>query len=101
MSGWKRDMRRRKKIPPPQKRIRKLNVRKEVYFKYDLNKILEKSDLEDGIKNSLMATLLVISTRKSIDDAKKYLQEKVDEGVIGSDLCDRISSLLDRYAQWR
>lgn len=91
----------RKKQPQPQKRIKKLNESKEAHFKYDLGRILSESNLEEGQKNSLTASILVISTRKGIAEAKEYLRGKVEEGVINESLYEKISSLLDRYSRWR
>ena len=104
LARWKTGKRPSKgRRPPaqPQKRIKKLNESRQAHFKYDLSRILSETDLEEGQKNSLTASLLVISTRRGIAEAKEYLKGKVEDGVIDESLYDKISSLLDRYSKWR
>lgn len=104
MARWKSGKgQNRGRRPPsqPQKRIKKLNESRQAHFKYDLGRILSETDLEVGQKNSITASLLVISTRRGIAEAKEYLKGKVEEGVIDEGLYGKISALLDRYSRWR
>ena len=78
-----------------------LNMSALPYFKYDLKNLLEKSKMEDNVKNSFIATLISKASRMSIAEAKDYVKEKSDEGVFEEDLLRPLLSLLDRFGKFR
>lgn len=83
------------------KKERMLNMSAFPYFKYDLKNMLEKSKMEDNVKNSFIATLISKASRMSINDAKDYVKEKCTEGMVDSELEITLLRLLDKYGKWR
>ncbi len=61
----------------PGERLRKpmLHLGKLDYFKYDLNEIVDGSDIGDELKPSLKASIMAKARQRSISDAKDYLDE--------------------------
>jgi len=78
-----------------------LDVRREPHFKYDFKEVLAESKLPPEQMNSLYASTRSKGQNQDVDAAKAFLRSKVDEGVLTRDLCDRLTSLLDRYSRWR
>jgi hypothetical protein len=78
-----------------------LNMSALPYFKYDLKNLLEKSKMEDNIKNSFVATLISKASRQSIMDAKDYVKEKCGEGMVEEDFLKPLLNLLDRFTKYR
>ncbi len=87
----------------PGERLRKpmLNLGKLDYFKYDLNEIIENSDIEDDLKPSLKASIIAKARQRSISDAKDYLDEMLEKEQISDETHGRICKLLDRYTRVR
>ncbi|MDG6225682.1 MAG: hypothetical protein QCI82_09235 [Candidatus Thermoplasmatota archaeon] len=92
----------KKKINPGERDRRPmLNLGKFEYFKYDLNEILSRSDIEDNLLGSFKASLIAKSSKMSIQDAKDYIIENKEKDAISSDTSDRLCRLLDRYTRYR
>ena len=78
-----------------------LNVRREEEFKYDLRMILERSEMDEKVVPSFIATLASKGSRINLYEATDYVKEKCDEGLFNEEVCDRILGLLNRYKRWR
>ncbi|MEA3560023.1 MAG: hypothetical protein U9R75_12290 [Candidatus Thermoplasmatota archaeon] len=93
----------KKKNPNPGERLRKpmLNLGRLDYFKYDLNEIVDGSDIEDDLSPSFKATVIAKSRNVSIDDAKDYIKDLVAQEKVTKDTSIRIFRLLDRYTRIR
>lgn len=101
--GGKGPNRFQKKKPNPGERDRRpmLNLGKFDYFKYDLNEILSRSDIDDNLLGSFKASLIAKSSNMSIQDAKDYIIENKEKEAISSDTSERLCRLLDRYTRYR
>jgi hypothetical protein len=78
-----------------------LNDRRLNPFKYDVREVLSSSKIEPEQANPLLASLVAVASRKSIKDAKDFLDKKKEEGIIEEDVHKAISRLLDRYSKRR
>ena len=78
-----------------------LDIHRVVYFKYDLNEILEIAKLDPRVKDPLMATIIAKASRSSINDALDLIEAKQKEGVIDEKTGERIVALLRRYTRSR
>lgn len=87
----------------PGERLRKpmLHLGKLDYFKYDLNEIVDSSDIEDDLKPSLKASIIAKARQRSISDAKDYLDEMVDKKELTDETHKKLCRLLDRYTMVR
>ncbi|HEV8360540.1 MAG TPA: hypothetical protein VGR28_08815 [Candidatus Thermoplasmatota archaeon] len=94
--------------PPPwqrrtnaQPRRKFLDVRREQHFRYDMRQALDEANVPEEQRNAIYATVFSKGSRISLDEAKDFVQQKTQEGVITPQLRDRLMVLVDRYATWR
>ncbi len=94
--------RRPKRINPGERSRRPmLNLGRIAYFKYDLNEIMDRSDIDDGLLGSFKASIIAKSSKISIQDAKDYIAQIEREAKITPETSNRICNLLDRYTRYR
>jgi len=101
-SGGKKKQGFRKKDNPGE-RLRKplLNLGRLDYFKYDLNEIVEGSDMNEDLRPSFMASVTAKASQRSISDAKDYISELEGREELSEETAQRIKRLLDRYTKVR
>ncbi len=87
----------------PGERLRKpmLNLGKLDYFKYDLNELIQASDIEEEFKNTFKANLMAKARQRSISDAKEYMESVVEKEQLTEETFKRLCRLLDRYTRVR
>ena len=78
-----------------------LDVRREQHFRYDMRQVLDEGKVPEEQRNSIYATVFSKGSRISLDEAKDFVQQKMQEGVLSPQLRDRIMMLVDRYSTWR
>lgn len=78
-----------------------LNLGKLAYFKYDLNQIVDRAEIEDSLVGSFKGTIIAKSSKISIQEAKDYIRDIEGREQITEDTSKRICSLLDRYTTYR
>jgi len=83
------------------KRHELLNMRFKQAFRYDLKEILLRTTIPETEANQFAAQVLARASRQGIDDAKDYIVEKTDEGLVDSASDDQVMHLLDRYSRYR
>ena len=91
----------RKFNPGERSRRPLLNMGKLAYFKYDLNQIIDRAEIEDSLVGSFKASIIAKSSKISIQDAKEYIRDIENREHISKDTSKRICSLLDRYTIYR
>lgn len=87
----------------PGERLRKpmLNLGKLDYFKYDLNELIDNSDIEDEFRSTFKANLLAKARQRSISDAKEYLESVLEKEEVSEETYKKLCKLLDRYTRVR
>ncbi len=79
-----------------------LDGSQETRFRYYMEEILiEQFEMEPENARPFIQQLWTQGHRNSIDDAKEWLDEKVQEGVVDADTAKRIRDLIKRYSRWR
>src|ERR1041385_7944590 len=82
-------------------RDRMLDKSKENYFKYDMEDLLKKHEVPEERRLSLAATIFAKGSRGTTQDAKDFIKEKQQEGLITEALAKAITNLVDGYSTWR
>ena len=82
-------------------RFRMLNVHFLAHFKYDLNEILVRSDMDDSQYVKFTANLITKASRNGISDARTYVDSVFKDEVIDESSAERIKKLLQRYSKLR
>jgi hypothetical protein len=82
-----------------QKKLRKLNMRKNEEFRYLLNKSLQ--DLPESLKGSVFGAVYAKASKNGIIDARDYIILKKNEGVIDEMVSRKLIDLLYSYSTFR
>jgi hypothetical protein len=80
---------------------RMLDLRRKDVFKYHMARILEKSEMREDVRQTFMANILSKSSQQSIEHAKDYVEEKVEQEHLEQDVADRLYRLLDEHSTRR
>jgi len=83
------------------KRKPMLNLGRLDYFKWDLNEIMEASDMDTEKINTFKANMTAKARQRSIKEAKDYVREVEDRGDFSKETSDKLCRLLDRYSRMR
>jgi hypothetical protein len=78
-----------------------LDVRREQHFRFDMRQALDEGKVPEEQRNAIYATVFSKGSRISLDEAKEFVQQKAQEGVLPPQVRDRILVLVDRYSTWR
>ncbi len=81
--------------------VRMLDIRKKKEFKYHMNRILEKSEMREDVQQTFMANVLSKSSQQSIESAKDYISDMVNDGHLEQDVANRLFKLLDEHSMRR
>jgi len=85
----------RNKPQGPAKRTLKLHRGKYMEFKYDVRKILEAEDIAEEHRSNVLGQTWAKGERQGIPEAKAFLAEKIEEGLISENCAKRIIKLID------
>jgi len=77
-----------------------LDMRRQKYFRMDLEDMLEGFKLGDN-KTTVAAALLNKMTSRSMEEAFDYLDRIKEGGTIDDEKSGRLKVLLQRYSKWR
>jgi len=94
-----------KKKPKPKtkeatKKQPMLNTHRIAPFKYDMNEIIQTTQMDPSAASSFLASVIAKASRQSARDAKDYVRTFVDEGLTKEE-SDRICRLIDKYSKYR
>lgn len=82
-------------------RVAMLHVRNLEVLEYDIRQILDELSLEEKVVNAFMANLITKGSRGSLREAKEYVRELTDQGVLPDSVSERILTLLDHNRKYR
>jgi hypothetical protein len=77
-----------------------LDMRRQKYFRMDLDELLEGYKMGDN-KTTIAAALLNKMTSRSMEEAFEYLDRIKESGTIDDEKSGRLKGLLQRYSKWR
>ena len=80
-------------------RVRKLNMRRIVDFKWDLSNILKEVPAENV--TPLKGAIYAKASKIGIHEARDFITEKEKEGMITPETAIKIGKLLHRYSVFR
>lgn len=81
--------------------VRMLDVRRKKVFKYHMSRILERSEMREDVTQTFMANVLSKSSQQSIDSAKDYISDMVEQDNLEQDVANRLFKLLDEHSMRR
>ena len=78
-----------------------LNLRHRIAFKYDLELILRHSDVEEKYINTIVANIIAKASQNSIKEAKRFIFESEEKGIISPSVGKQIVVLLNKNTRYR
>ena len=84
-----------------QRLVKKLDLRKLNYFRYDVKEIFNSTDIEPKTWNPLLASISTKASRLSIKEAKEYIIQLEKDEVLANEIAQNLINLLDKYKRWR
>lgn len=76
-----------------------LNMRRIDDFKYDLDQLINELDEKNAAQ--VKGMIYAKATKQSVRDAKNYINEKEEEGIIPSEIAKKLNRLLSRFSTYR
>lgn len=71
------------------------------HFRYFIREMFESSDMDPRVWNPLMASLIAKASTGGIPDAREYVKQQEEEGIITEKMAQNLNRLLDRNKRWR
>ena len=84
-----------------QPKVSKFNRRKYLEYKVDVKKMLDEFEIEEEHRSNILGQIWAKGERVGVTDAKDFITEKVEAGVIPEAMADRLKVLIKRYSTKR
>ena len=81
----------------PANRARRLDRSRHMEYKYEMRGLLVEIGVAEEFRSNLLATIWARGERQTTAEAKDFLQEKLDEGIIDDDQKRSLESVVDGY----
>tara|TARA_Y100000768_G_scaffold68039_1_gene47684 strand:+ start:123 stop:788 length:666 start_codon:yes stop_codon:yes gene_type:complete len=81
----------------PANRARRLDRSRHMEYKYEMRGLLVDIGVSEEFRSNLLATIWARGERQTTKEAKDFLQEKLDEGIIDDDQMKSLESVVDGY----
>ncbi|NMC61006.1 MAG: hypothetical protein GYA51_16740 [Candidatus Methanofastidiosa archaeon] len=81
------------------RKTRKLNMGRVSDFKWDLNQVLNK--LPEDKAGLIRGPLYAKASKIGVEEAKKFLKDKEEEGIIDKEIGVELLRVLTKYSKFR
>ncbi|MGB1559320.1 MAG: hypothetical protein ACPG9Q_02520 [Candidatus Thalassarchaeaceae archaeon] len=81
----------------PANRARRLDRSRHMEYKYEMRGLLVEIGVSEEFRSNLLATVWARGERQTTKEAKDFLQEKLDEGIIDDDQMKSLEGVVDNY----
>ena len=81
----------------PANRARRLDRSRHMEYKYEMRGLLVEIGVSEEFRSNLLATIWARGERQTTKEAKEFLQEKLNEGIINDDQMKSLESVVDGY----
>ena len=81
----------------PANRARRLDRSRHMEYKYEMRGLLVEIGVSEEFRSNLLATIWARGERQTTKQAKDFLQEKLDEGIINDDQMESLEGVVDAY----
>ena len=66
-------------------------------YKYEMRGLLEELNISDEHRSNLLGTIWARGERQTVTDAKEFISEKFEQGVLNAEQESTLKSVFDRY----
>jgi len=81
----------------PANRARRLDRSRHMEYKYEMRGVLVDIGVPEEHRSNLLATIWARGERQTTKDAKDFIVEKMDEGIIDDEQHDKLVKIVDGY----
>ena len=89
--------RRRTSSFQPANRAKRLDRSRHMEYKYEMRGLLEDLDIPEEHRSNLLGTIWARGERQTVSEAKQFISEKSEEGVLTEEQESTLKSVVDRY----
>jgi hypothetical protein len=81
----------------PANRARRLDRSRHMEYKYEMRGLLSDIGIAEEHRSNLLATIWARGERQTTNEAKEFLSEKLNEGIIDEDQMSSLEKIVDGY----
>ena len=81
----------------PANRAKRLDRSRHMEYKYEMRGLLEDLKIPDEHRSNLLGTIWARGERQTASEAKQFISEKVQQGVLDEDQESTLNSVVERY----
>jgi hypothetical protein len=81
----------------PANRARRLDRSRHMEYKYEMRGLLLEIGIDEEHRSNLLATIWARGERQTTNEAKEFLVEKLNEGIIDDDQMSSLEKIVDGY----
>jgi len=89
--------RRRKSSFQPAARAKRLDRSRHMEYKYEMRGLLTELDIPEEHRSNILGTIWARGERLTAADAKEFISEKREQGVLTEDQDSTLKKVVDRY----
>jgi hypothetical protein len=81
----------------PANRARRLDRSRHMEYKYEMRGLLLEIGIDEEHRSNLLATIWARGERQTTKEAKEFLVEKLNDGIIDDDQMSSLEKIVDGY----
>ncbi len=81
----------------PAERKKRLDRSRHMEYKYEVRKLLVDINVAEEHRSSILGSVWAKGERQTVADAKEFLSDKFDEGILDDEQLDAMSKIVDNY----
>ncbi len=81
----------------PANRAKRLDRSRHMEYKYEMRGLLEELSIADEHRSNLLGTIWARGERQTVADAKEFISEKCEQGVLTAEQESTLKGVVDRY----
>ena len=81
----------------PANRAKRLDRSRHMEYKYEMRGLLQQLNIPEEHCSNLLGTIWARGERQTVADAKQFISEKCEQGIITEDQGTTLRSVVDRY----
>lgn len=87
----------RQKTYQPATRLKRLDRSKHMEYKYEMRSLLVEIDILEEYRSNLLASIWAKGERQSTKEAKQYIDEKMNEGILNENQHKSLLKIIESY----
>ena len=89
--------RRRRSSFQPAARAKRLDRSRHMEYKYEMRRLLIEIDIPEEHRSNILGTIWARGERQTVTDAKEFISEKCEQGVLTEEQESTLRGVVDRY----